>query len=117
MYFNFRDDTNYILKWFFILFIIFLIIFVTIKIFIQAYKKYKLSLIKKNQINNLIKIIKSNEDEEKKFYKIKEILLLNSSYSIEKFLGIKNKEILDLIKEKKYFTINNMIYYKITNNE
>ena len=116
MYFNMWNNENYILRWFFLWFLLFLIIFIVIKILIQAYRKYKLAYNKKREKLAIIDIIKSQTDEEKKFYQLKDILELNSSYKIENFIGINNKEILDLIKEKRYSVINNMIYNKIMNN-
>ena len=116
MYFNIWNNENYILRWFFLWFLVFLIIFIVIKTFIQAYKKYKLNETIKKKKLAIIDIIKSQTDEEKKFHKLKDILGLNSSYKIENFIGVNNKEILDLIQEKKYSMINNMIYNKIINN-
>lgn len=116
MYFNIWSNENYTLKWVFLWFVLFLIIFIVVKIFIQAYKKYKIVSIKKKKKISIINIIKSDEPEEKKFNDTKDILWLDSSYKIEDFTGVKHKEILDLIQEKKYSIINNIIYNNIINN-
>lgn len=115
MYFNIWSNENYILKWIFLLLLLFLIIFIIINILVQAYKKYKKNYNKKQEKKLIINIINSNKDEEEKFNKIKEILWLDSSYKLAIFLNVDNKEILDLIKEKKYSIINTMIYNHIIN--
>ncbi len=117
MYFNIWSSENYILKWFFLLLLLVLIIFIIIKICIKAYRKYKITYQKKQDKVYIKDIIRSDDDEKVKFDKIKNILWLKSSYDIQKLIWVKNKEILDLIHEKKYSTINNMIYNKIINNE
>lgn len=117
MYFNFWSGENYILKWFFLTLLLFIIIFIILKILIQAHKKYKITHNIKLRKNKIISIINSDTDEKTKFEQITRLLGLNSSYKIENFTKIKNEEILDLIKQKKYSTINNIIYNNIINNE